>query len=78
MARYLRPYQWPASKLRDAETMHDLHVLSKYYQVPITRIVADGVREYITVMRDSMDKCPPPPAPIGFATAAKPQQQAAG
>jgi hypothetical protein len=29
-----RPYAWPSSQLRDSDTMHDLHVLSKHYRVP--------------------------------------------
>lgn len=73
-----RKYQWPSSQLRDADTMHDLHVLSKHYRVPITRIIADGVREYITTLRDSMDKAPEPTAPIGFSTATHLTRRAAG
>lgn len=65
-----KPYAWPATKLRDAETMHDLHVLSKHYGVPITRLVADGVREHITFLRDTMDQGPVPP--IGFLTTPNP------
>jgi hypothetical protein len=61
-----RPYAWPSSQLRDSDTMHDLHVLSKHYRVPITRIVADGVREHITFLRDNMDKGPVTPTAIGF------------
>ena len=51
-----RPYPWPASRLRDADTMHDLHILSKAHRIPITRLIADGVRQHVAALRDQMDE----------------------
>jgi hypothetical protein len=63
-----RRYPWPASRLRNPELMHELHLLAIRSQTPITVLVHNAVVEHLHRAHEARSQVAS--QPIGFAVAA--------
>lgn len=63
-----RRYPWPASRLRNPELMHELHLLAIRSQTPITILVHTAVVEHLHRANEARPQAAP--QPTGFTVAA--------
>lgn len=66
MPKHPRRYPWPASRLRELDVMHSLHLESLRTSKPITVIIQEAVCAHLNQRLDQPKE--EHPVPIGFTT----------